>query len=127
MPTESYVLIIDPSEDCCFLLEKVFAHKCKLAAVGLSSGRQALELVAEREPLLIVFDLRLPDISAKELITRLRQTPAGRERILIGTSTQGEEAARNFLRSGELNAFLSKPLDLEVFVKTVRRLLRHHH
>lgn len=122
--TESYVLIIDASEDCCVLLEKIFIHKCRLPARGVGSGRQALELVEQQEPLLIVFDLRLPDIEALELIAGLRRPPHGQQRILIGTATQSGEEVRRWLKSGILDAFLPKPLDIETLITTVRKLLR---
>lgn len=122
--TEPYVLIIDASEDCCYLLEKIFTHKCQLPARGVGSGRQALALVERQEPLLIVFDLRLPDIEALEFIAGLRRPPQGPQRILIGTSTQGGEEVRRLLKNGMLDAFLAKPLDIDTLIATVRKLLR---
>ncbi len=124
MPLESYVLVIDASEDCCFLLQKLFFKKCFLPTVGLGSGQQALELVAAREPLLIVVDLMLPDITGRELIELLRRPPRGQKRLLIGTATQTSEEVRWLLQTGLLDAFLRKPVDLGRLTATVQRLLQ---
>ncbi len=123
MPSESYVLVVDASEDCCLLLEKFLRTKCRLAAVGLGSGQQALELVARREPLLIILDLKVPDIPSSELIRLLRQPPRGPQRILIGTGTYTSEETLRLLKAGLLDAFLRKPVDLGRLTDIVLKLL----
>jgi len=53
----------------------------QLTRTGLSvrsaaNGAEALKLIAEQLPSVLVMDLGLPDISGQEVITRLREQPA---------------------------------------------------
>lgn len=123
MIQESYVLVVDASEDCCLLLEKALRSKCRLAVIGLGSGQQALELVARREPLLIILDLKVPDIPSSELIRLLRQPPLGPQRILIVTGTHTSEEILRLLKAGLVQAFLRKPVDLGRLTDIVLQLL----
>ena len=88
-----------------------------------SDGAQALELVANRRPDLVVLDLMLPGIDGLEVMRRLREQD--RERIaLILLTAKGEESDRVIgLRLGA-DDYVVKPFSPAELVARVDAVLR---
>jgi len=84
-------------------------------------GPQALRLIDEQTPDLIVLDLMLPWMNGIEVLTTLRQQPhLLTVPVLVTTGT----ATTPFdLRSFNPVRVMRKPLDVDTIVPTVRRLL----
>jgi two-component system alkaline phosphatase synthesis response regulator PhoP len=86
-----------------------------------SSGEQALALARERQPALIVLDLRLPDINGIDVARTLRRTS---QVPIIMVTARVEEGDR--LRGLEVGAddYLTKPFSPRELVARVRAVLR---
>src|SRR6202041_680247 len=87
-----------------------------------SDGPQALELVADRRPDLVVLDLMLPGIDGLEVMRRLRGRPAPPGVILL--TAKGEESDRVIgLRLGA-DDYVVKPFSPAELVARVDAVLR---
>ena len=85
------------------------------------SGRAAVELVAQREPDLVILDLGLPDVDGFEVTRRLREfsdVP-----IVIVTARADESDIVNGLESGA-DDYLTKPFGIPELVARIRSALR---
>jgi two-component system, OmpR family, response regulator ResD len=88
-----------------------------------SDGAQALELVAERRPDLVVLDLMLPGIDGLEVMRRLRQPEPDRIAFILLTA-KGEESDRVIgLRLGA-DDYVVKPFSPAELVARVDAVLR---
>jgi two-component system sensor histidine kinase/response regulator len=91
-----------------------------------ATGGEALRLVSEVEPDLILLDVHLPDINGIEVCRRIKnQYSNGSSVIVVQISASAISApqATTALNTGA-DTYLIEPLDPDVLVATVRALLR---
>lgn len=95
-------------------------HEVYLAADGV----EALELIADLRPDLILLDLDMPRLNGFEVCRRVKADPA--TRLIPIVIITAEEVSECKLRAWELGAddFLSKPLHVVELVARCRSLLR---
>jgi CheY-like chemotaxis protein len=79
---ESSVLVVDDDADIRQALCEVFESE-GLAVRSASNGRQALALVRERAPDLILLDLMMPEMNGWEVLDALRGTDAARRVVVM--------------------------------------------
>jgi adenylate cyclase len=67
------LLVVDDTEDNLFLMTALLEDKYELQLA--SSGAQALALLAQNPPQLILLDIMMPDMDGYEVLRRIRQQP----------------------------------------------------
>ena len=107
------VLIAEDSRDTRIMLKRAFELK-GYNVIEAEDGSEALEVVNETRPNLIVVDLNMPVVDGLETIKEIRKLEAPGEHVPIVAITAFDvygmkEAA---LEIG-CNTYLSKPLDME--------------
>jgi signal transduction histidine kinase len=120
---EQTVLIVDDEEKNIRLLKAI------LGVEGYSiqqafNGKQALELVKEAPPDLILLDVMMPEMDGFELCGILKQNKATRFiPVVMVTSLRGSE---NLVKAKEAGAddFLNKPVDKTELLVRVKSMLR---
>jgi two-component system OmpR family response regulator len=118
------VLVVDDEE-----------HITEMVAMGLSfngfdvervsSGRAALDAVAERRPDLIVLDVMLPDLDGFEVARRLRQAEGAGTRVpvIFLTARDTTQDKVDGLRLGS-DDYVTKPFSIEELIERVKAVLR---
>ena len=72
METKTRILIADPNQDFCRLISETFGREADLEVVGTASdGVEALSLLAELKPDVLLMDLVLPKLDGLELLSML--------------------------------------------------------
>jgi two-component system OmpR family response regulator len=87
-----------------------------------TAGREAIRLVAEREPDLIVLDWMLPDLAGIDVGRRLRER-GFKSAILFLTAKDATENKVEALRAGG-DDYVTKPFSLAEIVARVQAILR---
>lgn len=89
------------------------------------NGTEALELVTQVNPDLILLDVNLPDIHGIEVCRRVKKSPSSAAVMVLQVSASAIAApqATEALNNGA-DGYLTEPVDLDVLVATVRALLR---
>jgi DNA-binding response OmpR family regulator len=77
------------------------------------------------KPALIVTDIKMPGADGIHVIRRIRDTACLENTPIVVTTAFGTGTATFSLQLGA-NAYVPKPIDLDSFVATVKRLLREH-
>ena len=108
-------------------IQKLLAYNLTAAGFDIAQahdGEEALTLVEERLPDLILLDWMLPQLSGIELCRRLRRRPATQHVPIIILTARGEEPDR--LRGLETGAddFITKPFSPAELVARIRAVLR---
>ncbi|HET6467232.1 MAG TPA: phosphate regulon transcriptional regulator PhoB [Geminicoccaceae bacterium] len=108
-------------------LQKLLAYNLTAAGFEVAQaydGEEALLLIEEREPDLILLDWMLPQLSGLELCRRLRRRPETAHLPIIILTARSEEPDR--LRGLETGAddFITKPFSPAELVARVRAVLR---
>ena len=88
------------------------------------NGREALALMAERAPRVLITDIFMPDMDGLELIAQVReQFP---ETKIVSVSGGARHAQVDYLESSRLlgvHAALQKPFDVKELLARVRELI----
>jgi two-component system phosphate regulon response regulator PhoB len=111
-------------------IQTLVQHHLEEAGLEVSvadDAEQALELMADTRPHLLVLDWMLPGLSGLELCKRLRQDPAYKDLPIILLTAKGEEEHR--VRGLETGAddYVAKPFSPRELVARVHGLLRRSH
>ena len=111
------LLLVDDEED----YVKTMAERMEMRDVGSRvalSGEEALQMVEEDAPDVMVLDLRMPGINGMEVLERVkREHPHVQIIILTGHGSEKEEEEARRLGAFE---YLQKPADTSDLLATVR-------
>jgi two-component system cell cycle response regulator DivK len=84
------------------------------------TGEDGVALAGERAPDLVVMDIHLPGISGIEALARLRAEPATRAIPVIAFTASVMPQDRSEILAAGFDAFVSKPINLQVFLDAIR-------
>ena len=116
----SNILIVDDEQSYRQLLTLVFesdGHSIRTA----SNGREAVELVKEEAPDVIVSDVRMPDMDGIEMLRAVRETHPDLG-VVFMTAHASVESAREAFKLGA-DDFVTKPFDVEELKLIVKKTL----
>jgi two-component system alkaline phosphatase synthesis response regulator PhoP len=117
------ILIVEDDPDIAELVAR-YLDKAGFGTERAASGREALQVIAERPPGLIVLDLMLPHMDGLEVCRLVRSHDATSAIPIIMLTARAEESER--IVGLELGAddYLAKPFSPNELVARVRALLR---
>jgi CheY-like chemotaxis protein len=118
----SLVMIVDDDQMNRELMETV-VKRAGYAVAHANSGAQALRLIPEQMPNLILLDVRLGEMSGYDVCAQLKSEPATRSiPIIILTAADNEEERQSALRAGA-DAFYPKMRGWQSLIAQVKTML----
>jgi diguanylate cyclase (GGDEF)-like protein len=122
-PYQATILIVDDQLRNRDLLEALLKPEGYLT-VTANSGEEALAMVAETPPDLILLDVMMPGITGYDVAAKLKANPATCNLPIIMLSALGDRDSKLAGLNAGAEDFLTKPIDrIELWVR-VRNLLR---
>jgi two-component system phosphate regulon response regulator PhoB len=120
---QQLILIVEDEKDLSDL-EQFNLRQAGFDTVAARDGEQALELVRQRLPDLILLDLMLPGVAGTEVCRQLKSSSRTKQIPVIMVTARGEEVDR--VVGFELGAddFVTKPFSMRELVLRVRAVLR---
>lgn len=116
------VLIIDDALDVARLLRSaVLTIDPSLQVAVVPSGEEAMLEVIRGKPDLVISDVHLPGISGFDLIYKLSKKFSDL-RIIVITGSFDPEVEKQ-AKELQVEAFLHKPMEIDVFIETVQKAL----
>ncbi len=123
MTMRPIVLSIDDEHEITDLLS-VYLEGHGYEVITAASGREALAIVRQRCPDLILLDLMLPDIDGFSLCEILRSSESTAHIPVIVVTAWVTDEARSVGRELGAIDYLTKPFSTEDLLKRVRRLIK---
>ena len=117
----SKVLLVDDEQEFVNTLSERLRTRKMTPAIAYD-GEEALAMIADDQPEVMVLDLKMPGIDGIEVLRRVKRThPETQVIILTGHGSAAEEEL-----AAELGAFayLRKPVDIEELTRTMRAAYR---
>ncbi len=117
------ILIVEDEPEIARLIQLSLEKEgfvCHISRDGLN----ALRIVQEQQPDLIILDLMLPGLDGLELCARVRQKPGAKDPYILMLTAKGEEIDRVIGLSTGADDYLVKPFSPRELVARVRALLR---
>ena len=115
------VLIVDDDKEIAKLVSVLLATEGYETSEAMTGG-EALRKVAAEQPELVLLDLQLPDLSGEKVLEKIKKDHEDTGVVII-TGFGGERVAVELMRAGAID-FISKPLDREMLLSTVRNALK---
>jgi CheY-like chemotaxis protein len=117
------VLIVEDVPNVLELLEVTLRFK-GYAVITARNGEEALEVLAQQRPALIVTDILMPKMDGYAFVQKLRLNPETRSiPVVFLSATYVTPEDKNFALSLGASRFMEKPIDTEDFLLTVAELV----
>jgi signal transduction histidine kinase len=122
-PEECSILVVDDEPSIVEIIT-FFLEKQGYQTLSATNGQEALELVRQEKPDVVVMDIMMPEVDGVEACRRIKgATPTHHLPVILVTS-KGDTARRIVGKEAGADDFLDKPVnELELAVR-VRALLR---
>lgn len=114
------VWIIDDDPSIRWVLEKAL-DRIGISYQSFSSGQEAFLALGAEKPSVILTDLRMPDMSGRELIHAIKEVDASLPVIMMTAYSDLDTAVTSF-QEGAFE-YLAKPFDVEEAVQLVQKAL----
>lgn len=118
------ILIVDDEPNIVlaieFLLQREGYHTEKAF-----DGLQALEMVADFQPDIVILDVMMPGMSGFELGQKIRQMPALEHTKIIFLTAKGTQRDKQTGYASGAEVYMIKPFDNEELVSTVKEMLAY--
>lgn len=114
------ILVVDDDANIRLIFQTML-RRAGYDVVTASSGIQALELILDRNPDLVILDIKMPDIHGLEVLSLIREAE-NEVPVIICSAFEGMK--EDFIiQSSNVFEYLVKPVDLKVLNAVVKRAL----
>jgi DNA-binding response OmpR family regulator len=110
------VLVVDDEPDAVDLLQEFLTAK-GYEVITASAGEEALRMVKEHRPHLVLLDVRMPRMNGLEVLKQVREIDHEVGVIMV-TAVNEEETGRQALEMGAFD-YIVKPLDLQYLERSL--------
>ena len=114
------ILVVEDNEKNMKLFRDVI-RATGYRALEASTGEQALLLAASHRPALVLMDVRLPDMTGVEALSRLRMDERTALIPVLAVTAQAMKGDRQRFIEAGFDGYLSKPVDIDELLTTVER------
>ncbi len=120
------VLLVEDDQDSREMLETMFEQSA-IEVCSVDSAAEALEIIEQFKPHVIISDIGLPNEDGYELISRIRQLPSARGGLTPAIALTGYVSSqdRNRAFNAGYQKHLSKPVDIDELLELVRELAKN--
>ena len=124
MDTQSgYLLVVEDIPDILKLLDATLKFK-GYRVLTARNGEEALEVIQKERPLMIITDILMPKMDGFSLVHTLRIHSETRSiPVIFLSATYVAPEDKAFALNIGATRFIEKPIDLELFMKTISELL----
>lgn len=121
----TFVLIVDDEKSVIDVLTSLMRTGDQAIEIaGAQSGIEALLIIGERKPDLLILDIAMPGMNGIEVCQRLKSSPVTKKIKIVAISGVPDPAIRQGSLAAGADLFFAKPLDMITFRDTCFRLLR---
>ena len=118
------ILIVDDSRDSRQFLKLIISNKFDCDVVEAQNGQEALKLVFDDEPGLILLDVMMPIMDGYEFLKILRADDRGNNIPVIVCSAVGERSTVASLVEEGITDYILKPINLPLVYSKINRIIK---
>ncbi len=122
--TKSRILIVDDNLASRELLLAVLKH-FSYDVLEACNGKEALEMIAQIQPDLVLLDIEMPVLDGISVIRRLRQDPQFNSLPVLAVTADAMHGTRDRVLKEGFSGYVTKPIDASLVRKQVKDILGH--
>ncbi|WP_027632920.1 sporulation transcription factor Spo0A [Clostridium hydrogeniformans] len=120
------VLIADDNKEFCNILNDYLLNQRDIDVIGIAKdGLEALKLIEERKPELVVLDIIMPHLDGLGVLERLNTMNLDPMPRIIVLSAVGQDKITQRAITLGADYYVIKPFDMEVFTKRIRQMFNN--
>ncbi|SFA87535.1 sporulation transcription factor Spo0A [Clostridium frigidicarnis] len=120
------VLIADDNKEFCNILNDYLMNERDIDVIGIAKdGLEALQLIEERSPDLVVLDIIMPHLDGLGVLERLNTMNLDPMPRIIVLSAVGQDKITQRAITLGADYYVIKPFDMEVFTKRIRQMFNN--
>jgi two-component system response regulator (stage 0 sporulation protein A) len=117
------VLIADDNKEFCSILNDYLLNQRDIVVIGIAKdGREALELIEEKKPDLVILDIIMPHLDGLGVLERINTMRLEKVPRIIILSAVGQDKITQQAITLGADYYTVKPFDMEVFTKRIREM-----
>lgn len=117
------VLIADDNKEFCSILNDYLLNQKDIVVTGIAKdGREALDLIVERKPDLVILDIIMPHLDGLGVLEKLNTMELEKVPRIIILSAVGQDKITQQAITLGADYYTVKPFDMEVFTKRIREM-----
>lgn len=117
----SYTVLVADDIELNLLMVKKMLAKYNFRVLTASDGQEAMDMIAEHKPALLLVDLMMPVLNGFEVISRVRSNPEySSMRIVVLSALNASESIIEALTLGA-DEFIAKPITLKRLYDSVSK------
>jgi signal transduction histidine kinase/ActR/RegA family two-component response regulator len=113
------VLYVEDNISNVKLVEQVLTKRPEIDLLAAMQGSVGLQVARERQPILVLLDVNLPDMAGEELLRALREDPLTEHIPVIAVSADATSRQIDRLLAAGARAYLTKPIDVRQLLQLV--------
>ena len=117
------VLYIEDNLSNLTLIEHLLADRADIQLMSAMQGRIGLDLARQHHPDLVLLDLHLPDLPGWDVLAALQADDATKDIPVVAVSADATPRQTERLLKLGARAYLTKPLDVDRFMKMLSQIL----
>ena len=120
------VLIADDNKEFCNILNDYLLNQRDIMVTGIAKdGLEALKLIEERKPDLVVLDIIMPHLDGLGVLERLSTMDINPMPRIIVLSAVGQDKITQRAITLGADYYVVKPFDMDVFTKRIRQMFNN--
>ncbi|CAI3244979.1 Stage 0 sporulation protein A [Clostridium neonatale] len=120
------VLIADDNKEFCSILNDYLLNQKDIVVIGIAKdGREALELIEEKKPDLVILDIIMPHLDGLGVLERINTMRLEKVPRIIILSAVGQDKITQQAITLGADYYTVKPFDMEVFTKRIREMFNN--
>ena len=120
------VLIADDNKEFCSILNDYLLNQKDIVVTGIAKdGREALDLIVERKPDLVILDIIMPHLDGLGVLEKLNTMELEKTPRIIILSAVGQDKITQQAITLGADYYTVKPFDMEVFTKRIREMFNN--
>jgi len=117
------IIIVDNNNDFCNILSDYISLQKDMFVTGIAEdGIEALKLIKEKKPDLVVLNIIMPILNGIDIIEIFNKMDLNQIPRIIVLSTVGQDKTIKKALSLGVDYYFVKPLELDSFIKTIRQM-----
>lgn len=117
------VLIADDNKEFCSILNDYLLNQRDIIVTAVAKdGREALELIEEKQPDLVVLDIIMPHLDGLGVLEKLNSMEIEKMPRIIVLSAVGQDKITQRAITLGADYYVVKPFDMDVFTKRIREM-----
>jgi two-component system, cell cycle response regulator DivK len=114
------ILVVEDNEDNMYLCRRILEHN-SYEVIHASNGEEAIELILEEKPDLILMDIQLPGMDGLDTTKEIRKSKIDGKIPIVALTSYAMSGDREKSLEAGCTGYIEKPIDPETFITEIEK------